>query len=401
MGTYDILAELADRLANKRRTRPLVLFVGTGVTIYLTELEEYVPRGWTTWAGLSLAMQEELGLTNQVEALRRSTRAGLEHEFGYMSVLARENDQYYKALRELFWTDPGQASIAAILHSIQTGRGRHRWQMVKRLLSYVDGVVTTNYDPLLAQMTKELSGTEVWHSPDYVPWHSQLRRSILDDLLAVPSDAKRLVYLHGGIPLAAHDDADRVLEAVKDFVLDYHSYVHAYPPIEKSVGESRGQARASIPRSSFLIDLARTCDLVFIGHNISDYLLRTAITFGLLTQVGSPSSLDSPLHVALMNQEVEHPGHTGVLSADYLPLAMKAVIEQQYLLRPLFVEELAGAREAEDRFYETPSARAATPSVLPIGAGLDAALKGVFAHIDSDRIRDEKEEIGILIGDAK
>lgn len=377
--SFTVLSNLADRLADEHRTRPIILFLGAGVTMFLSEFCKAKPEGWNTWSVLARLLAERLGLTADVERLKGIGSVGLEHCFGYMLSLAKES--YYDALAELLVIPPEAASFANLVDEMQNRGGSKRWNLMQKLIGLSDGVVTTNFDAVLAA---QVQGDKSWYEPHYLSSNDLVPKAVLNGMAKRGSASKYMLFLHGGIRVSEHNSLDMIKLAARGLILDFHSFVRAYPAIEyNDNNEAIDHTTRSISRTRFLYELSRNADLVFIGHNISDYLIRSAITFGVLSSERNQSNATN-INTLFINQNKD------CLSPLLIDDNFRNAISTQYLVEPVFYEEIAGLRldfaessnESIDSGMDT--------STLKIGTGLDTALSFMFAHIESDSISRRK-----------
>jgi hypothetical protein len=379
--SFTVLSNLADRLSDETRSRPIILFLGAGVTMFLSEFCKAKPEGWNTWSELARLLAEKLGLTADVERLKGIGSVGLEHCFGYMLSLAKES--YYDALAELLVTPPEAASFANLVDEMQNRGGSRRWNLIQKLIGFSDGVVTTNFDAVLAA---QIQDDKSWYEPYYLDATAHVPKAVRDGMVKRGSAFKHMLYLHGGIRITEHDSIDVIRRAAREFILDFHSFVRAYPAIEFAGFDNEiGNTTEGITRTRFLYDLSRRTELVFIGHNISDYLIRSAITFGILSfEYKQKSSTNK--NVLLINQNLRQ----GCLSPLIVDDNLRNAISKQFLVEPVFYEELTGLSQG---FSESPSTSIDSyinNSTLKIGSGLDTALSSILAHIESNAIIRQK-----------
>ena len=375
--SFTVLSNLADRLADEHRTRPIILFLGAGVTMFLSEFCKAKPEGWNTWSELARLLAEKLGLTADVERLKGIGSVGLEHCFGYMLSLAKES--YYDALAELLVIPPEAASFANLVDEMQNRGGSRRWNLMQKLIGLSDGVVTTNFDAVLAA---QIQGDKSWYGPHYLDAAAPVPKAVLDGMVKRGSTFKHMLYLHGGIRITEHDSIDVIRRAARELILDFHSFVRAYPAIESTgIGEGIEHTTEGITRTRFLYELSKNTELVFIGHNISDYLIRSAITFGILSfEYKQTSSANK--NILFINQNLQH----GCLSPLIVDDNLREAISKQFLVEPIFYEELTGLSQGSSESPNASNDSNINNSTLKIGSGLDTALSSIFAHIESNII---------------
>lgn len=336
--TSSIIEDLASRLSHTAKIsallseddqpisyQPVVAFLGAGISVHLTKGVPDVPEGWSMrWSQLVKELEKLLSTSLEKTVyrdLRENNGDEYEHRLWYLRTLL--GSRFTAKLRALFnFDDEAIASIKA--------QRATEWGLLVDFLANCDGVITTNYDPLLEHLLRDTEArTGKWR--DYVKSSSEpIPVAFIGDLENVyrEGSAKPFLYLHGFYSnspnVSDEDNCDGL-------VLTRSSYVRAY------TGYSQVQAGHATRADTLQFILTR-CTVVFIGYSISDYIIEA-------TLIASTNPADSiKVDWSILTDATHYfiggmrSASGGQLRVSYPPLAYLTHVSQLYNLKPILME---------------------------------------------------------------
>jgi hypothetical protein len=244
------------------RGKPPLLFIGSGISQYLTGgIGLEFPSAWNwNWARLSKEIcirvfQKDPSCGQFANWLQdRQIEDALEY------ALIHDPYEFKKALRDFFWN-----SEKVTLDALQEISHSQRCNMVQRLFNASGLIVTTNLDPLCAFISQRgICSRRTW----------RIRNASSDDddvqsFFHVDDPQPRMLYLHGGLsclPAGLVSNNEFVGCRLEQSVLTASKYREAYP-LTQGVTSIKNRTRV-------VTEVLSHYRLLFLGFSISDYIIK-------------------------------------------------------------------------------------------------------------------------------
>jgi hypothetical protein len=277
------LSEISEQ---SNSTKPLLLFIGSGVSQYLTaEITAECPRAWKQgWDALYRALSKEVlkndSTCKNVANRLNSKLYGLEDALDY---LHDHNELLFgTALLKLFWKNR-KVTENALTEVAESSRGRD----LRRLFNASRLVITTNLDPICAHLvrTSDSAANRQWSI-----YNASLDGVRIVDFLSRENTSPRMLYLHGGLhnmPGDIEHEIAYVNKNLSEATLRASKYRDAYPlMIEGSI-----QSNSTVVNRTRLIREALSdYRLLFIGFSLKDFIIRH-----LLGQIKNSGASEIPI----------------------------------------------------------------------------------------------------------